>query len=158
MRTEAGVLLLSALCASGSAAAKSFLVGAAPEVTFVGPSLGARVEVLYRPGPPQTRSHLRFAAGFLEGLEFHYIPIALGYRANYMRDTPVQPFLGGGFEYQRRWVSDGPTAHQGALYGELGVLMDVGPLWLGASGGIDVTFLGGLGAGAVLRVHVLWSL
>jgi hypothetical protein len=135
-----------------------FEFGLWPEVTLVGLAGGARAELLYRPFGPGSATRLRLAPGFLEGPEFHYVPIALGYRAVFRSTRIVRPLIGTGLEYQLRWVDDGPAAHQLAWYGETGLLVALRPdLSLGAVGALDFTFVGGPGPGIVCRLGLTWS-
>lgn len=129
-----------------------------PEVALVGLAGGARLELLYRPFGPGSVTRLRLAPGFLAGPEFYYVPIALGYRAVFRPTQVVRPLLGSGFEYQLRVVTDGPAAHQLAWYGEVGVLFAVRPdISVGAIGGVDFTFVGGLGPGLTCRLGLTYS-
>lgn len=156
MRTEplaAAVLLLAS-----PVALAQLEVGIAPEVTVVGLSAGARAEVTWRPGAEGTASRLRVAPGYLVGPEFQYVPVALGYRAVYRSQARVRPVLGAGAELQHRWVADAAPVTQLGAYLEAGVLFGFGPhLSVGVLGTLDVTFLGGAGAGLAGRGYVGWA-
>lgn len=129
-----------------------------PEVTLVGPSAGLRPELLVRLGDSGPH-RLRLAPGLLQGFEFTYIPVALGYRASYRDGQVVRPLLGAGLEYQYRFVSDAEPAKQLAVYVEAGVAFAVSSrMSVGLATSADVTFRGGPGAGLNVRALVGWAL
>jgi len=144
--------------AQESSAPSRFELFLSPEVTLVGPSAGLRPELLMRLG--DTGPHrLRLAPGLLQGFEFTYIPVALGYRASFRDGQVVRPLLGAGLEYQHRFVSDAEPAQQLAFYLEAGATFAVtSRLSLGLAGSADVTFRGGPGAGLNVRALVGWAL
>jgi hypothetical protein len=132
--------------------------GLSPEITLVGLAYGARAEVLLRLGEEGSASRLRLAPGLLVGPEFVYTPLALGYRALFNSRGVVRPLVGFGLEYQQRSVHDAPPARQLGLYVETGLAVGLGRhLSVGLVGGLDVTFLGGPGAGLSGRLLLGWT-
>ena len=152
------LLFAAAPAAAGPPAWTHLEVGFWPEVTIVGLTGGARLELSYRPGPVGSAHRLRLAPGLLAGPDLNYAPIALGYRAILRSTKTVQPILGIGMEYQLRWVRDAPAAHQGGIYAEVGLQVAArNDIAVGLLGGFDFTFIGYGGIGVFFRVGVTWS-
>lgn len=148
MRTSAA--LLGLLLAHGAHADEGrFEVGLPLEVTLVGLTVGVRPELLFRPGAPGTVSRLRVAFGVLGGPDQLFLPLSLGYRAQFRQSSIVQPIVGAGLELQHRLVDDLPAVRQFGFYGEFGVGFAVGPqLSLSALFGFDLMLIvPGLGFG-----------
>lgn len=121
MRTS-GALLLGLLVAQSSVAEEGrFEVGLPLEVTLVGLTVGVRPELVFRPGAPGTVSRLRVAFGVFGGPDQLFLPLSLGYRAQFRQASIVQPIVGLGLELQHRLVDDLPPVRQFGFYGEVGV-------------------------------------
>lgn len=159
MRTER--LVAVALVASSLAAAQGpttrFEVGVPLEVTLVGLTFGVRPELLFRLGDETSVSRARLAVGVLAGKDQLFVPVSLGYRAQFRQGARVQPLVGAGVELQHRWVPDLPLVQQFGFYGEGGVVFAVTPrLDLGVVLGFDVMIWGGPGIGLGPRLGVGW--
>jgi hypothetical protein len=127
------------------------------EVTLVGLTYGVRPELLFRLGPPGTASRLRLSFGILTGPDQLFIPVSVGYRANYRQHATVQPLFGVGLELQNRLVADADVVRQFGLYLEGGVGFAFAQHFAaGAALGLDVMFLGGPGVGLAPRVFLTW--
>jgi hypothetical protein len=89
------------------------------------------------------------------GPEHTFVPVSLGYRAIFRQGATVQPILGLGVELQHRFVPDYPVVRAGSVYVEFGVGFALTERWsVGAMLAMDVSVLGGMGAGVDPRVHV----
>jgi len=156
MRTEAAVLTV--VLASGAWAQDSRFELAVPaEVTLVGLTFGVRPELLFRPGEPGSVSQLRLAFGVLGGPDQLFLPLSLGYRAQFRRAHIVQPAVGVGLELQHRLGFDLPVVRQFGVYLELGVGFAVSPrVTLSAMFGADLMLFGGPGFGFGPRLAAGW--
>jgi hypothetical protein len=156
MRTEAA--LLTVLVATGAWAQESRFELAVPaEVTLVGLTFGVRPELLFRPGEPGTVSRLRLAFGVLAGKDQLFLPLSLGYRAQFRQAHVVQPMLGAGLELQHRLVSDFEPVRQFGVYLEAGVGFAVSPrVSVGLMFGMDLMLFGGPGFGFGPRLAAGW--
>lgn len=156
MRTRAAVFIV--LIASGAWAKESRFELAVPlEVTLVGLTFGVRPELLFRPGEAGTVSRLRLAFGVLGGPDHLFLPLSLGYRAQFRQAHVVQPAVGLGIELQHRVVSDLPAVSQFGVYLEGGVGFAVSPrVSLSAMFGMDLMLFGGPGIGFRPRVAAGW--
>jgi hypothetical protein len=156
MRTEAA--LLAVVVASGAWAQDSRVELAVPaEVTLVGLTFGVRPELLIRLGEPGTVSQLRVAVGVLGGPDQLFVPVSVGYRAQFRRASVVQPAVGAGLELQHRLAFDLPAVRQLGVYLEFGVGFAVSPrVMLSAMFGADLMLLGGPGFGFGPRLAVGW--
>lgn len=155
MRTSALLLLL--LASRATAQESRWEVAVPVEVTLVGLTFGVRPEVLFRPGAPGTVSRLRLAVGVLGGPDQLFVPLSLGYRAQFRQGHVVQPALGLGLELQHRVVSDFPAVRQFGFYLEGGVAFAVSAqLSLGLLLGVDLMLFGGPGFGFGPRLAASW--
>ena len=100
--------------------AERFSVGVPLEATVVGFSVGLRPELLYRPFGADGGTHVRLAAGVMPGLEFTFVPLDIGWRHIFRRDSVVQPLVGVGYEHQIFVIEDVDNIDRGALYLEGG--------------------------------------
>lgn len=152
--------LCCALMSSGAWAQDGRFELVAPlEVTLVGLTFGVRPELLFRPGAVGTVSRLRLAFGVLGGPDQLFLPLSLGYRAQFRQDSVVQPAVGLGVELQHRVVSDLPAVRQFGVYLEGGVGFAVSPhLSLSAMFSMDLMLVGGPGVGFGPRLGVGWRL
>lgn len=120
MRTEAAllcVLISPVVWAQDS----RFELAVPVEVTLVGLTAGVRPELLFRPGDPGSVSRLRLAFGVLGGPDQLFLPLSLGYRAQFRQASIVQPAVGAGLELQHRIVDDLKPVRQLGVYLEFGV-------------------------------------
>jgi hypothetical protein len=159
MRTEAAVLVavLCAASANAEAASSRFELNVAAEVTLVGLTFGVRPELLFRPGDEGTVSRLRLAVGVLAGPDQLFVPLSLGYRAQFRQAQVVQPLVGVGVELQHRFVSDLSPVRQFGAYLEFGVGFAITQHFaLQAILGADLMVLGGPGFGFGPRLGVGW--
>jgi hypothetical protein len=156
MRTDA--LFLTLVVASGAWAQDSRFELAVPaEVTLVGLTFGVRPELLFRPGDPGSVSRLRLAFGVLAGPDQLFLPLSLGYRAQFRRAHIVQPVVGAGLELQHRVAFD-LSVRQFGVYFEFGVGFAVSPrISLSALFGADLMLFGGPGLGFGPRLAAGWS-
>lgn len=155
MRTSAALLLL---CASSAAAQESrFELSMPVEVTLVGLTFGVRPELLFRPGAPGSVSRLRLAVGVLGGPDQLFVPLSLGYRAQFRQEHVVQPIVGLGLELQHRLVSDFAPVRQfgGYLEGGVGFALSAHAS-LSLLLGIDLMLVGGPGVGFGPRLGFGW--
>lgn len=123
------------------------------EASVVGFSMGPRGEFLWRLGNPEAVSHLRVHAGALDGPEFLFVPIGVGYRASFLPQKRVQPFVGVG--YEAHWfITDGVVFSQLATLNiEAGCAFAIdGPFAAGLGTSLDWTFAGERGPGLQLRL------
>ena len=147
------VLISSAAWAQDS----HFEVAVPLEVTLVGLTFGVRPEVLFRPGDVGTVSRLRLAFGVLGGPDQLFLPLSLGYRAQFRQASVVQPAVGLGVELQHRVVNDLPAVRQFGAYLEFGLGFAVSPrVSLSAMFGMDLMLVGGPGIGFGPRVAAGW--
>ncbi|MDP1829305.1 MAG: hypothetical protein Q8L48_38930 [Archangium sp.] len=155
MRTSA---LLTALLASAAAAQDSrFEVNVPVEVTLVGLTFGVRPELLFRPGEPGSVSRLRLAFGVLGGPDHLFLPLSLGYRAQFRQAHVVQPAVGLGLELQHRLVNDLAPVRQFGAYLEGGVGFAVSPrVSVSVMLGLDLMLFGGPGFGFGPRLAAGW--
>jgi len=156
MRTRAALCCM--LISSGAWAQDSRFELAVPlEVTLVGLTFGVRPELLFRPGEAGTVSRLRLAFGVLGGPDQLFLPLSLGYRAQFRQDSVVQPAVGLGIELQQRVVNDLPAVRQFGVYLEGGVGFAVSPhVSLSALFGMDLMLVGGPGIGFGPRIAAGW--
>ena len=176
MRTEAALLTL--VLSSGALAQDGRFELAVPaEVTLVGLTFGVRPELLFRPGEPGSVSQLRLAFGVLGGPDQLFLPLSLGYRAQFRRAHVVQPAVGVGLELQHRLAFDLPAVTQFGVYLELqhrlafdlpavtqfGVYLELGVgfavsprVTLSAMFGADLMLFGGPGFGFGPRLAAGW--
>jgi hypothetical protein len=156
MRIDAAVLC-GALVATAAHAAPAFELNVAAEVTLVGLTAGVRPELLFRPGDEGSVSRLRLAVGVLAGPDQLFVPLSLGYRAQFRQAHVVQPLVGGGVELQHRFVRDLAPVRQLGAYLEGGVVFALtAHLSLQLILGVDLMVLGGPGFGFGPRLGVGW--
>lgn len=170
MRTEAAVpsalalllLTTTALAAEGSAPPPPSAVESEDrpftalldlEASVIGLSFGPRVELLRRLGSPGSVSHLRTTVGALDGPEFVFVPMGLGYRAVFRQDKTVQPLVGLGYE-AHFFVTKGPVFVQwAAVYLEAGSGFAITDrLSVGSAVSVDWSFLVEGGPGLQTRL------
>ena len=137
----------------GSRARSPYTVTAGLELSIIGLSFGERAEFLWRMGGPGSFSHLRVHVGALAGPEFVFVPMGLGYRAQFREDMTVQPFIGVGYE-AHFFLTDGPVFSQlAAIYAELGCAFAIDDRFsVGAGASLDWTFAGERGPGLQTRL------
>jgi hypothetical protein len=123
------------------------------EASLVGLSFGPRAEFLWRMGEPGTVSHLRVHLGVLDGPEFVFVPMGVGYRAVFREDLTVQPFVGLGYE-AHFFLTDGPVYSQLASVNfEGGCGFAINELFSAGLGtSLDWTVVGERGPGLQLRM------
>lgn len=160
MRTERAGLAVPVLLAGALAGAQPstrFELGVPLEVTLVGLTFGVRPELLFRPGDETSVSRVRLAVGVLGGRDQLFVPVSLGYRAQFRQGAVVQPLVGAGVELQHRWVNDLPLVQQFGFYAEGGVSFAASRrLDVALVLGVDLMLWGGPGIGLGPRLGVGW--
>ncbi len=122
------------------------------EVAILGQTVGIRPELIVGTGDRGNHHRVRVAAGFSGGVHQLFIPLSLGYRAQFRDGEVVQPFVGLGVELQLRVVRALRVAEAFGPYLEGGVAFALSRHWrVGVAVTLDAMVLGASTLGVTPR-------